>query len=100
MVMDTPKVPLYIIDIPRAVNKDRLFQLFGAIETLKDGYAYDDRYHFREAYFDCPNIWIFINHKPNLDLLSRDRWELWHLKHRVLINDRYVRILKEAIKDL
>lgn len=77
MVMDTPKKSLYIIDIPRALKKDHLFQFFSGVETLKDGYAYDDRYTFKEEYFDCPNIWIFMNLHPDVECLSRDRWRIW-----------------------
>lgn len=77
MVMDTEKRKLYIIDIPRALRKEQMFQFFSGIETLKDGYAYDDRYKFREEYFDCPNIWIFMNTIPSRDYLSKDRWKLW-----------------------
>lgn len=85
MVMDTPKKPLYIIDLPRAISKDKLYQFFSGIETLKDGYAFDDRYHFKEEFFDCPNIWIFMNTLPDIDLLSRDRWAIWTVKDRCLI---------------
>lgn len=77
MVMDTKKEKLYIIDVPRALRKDQLFQFFSGIETLKDGYAYDDRYHFKEEYFDCPNIWIFMNIIPDTSYLSNDRWKIW-----------------------
>lgn len=77
MVMDTDKMPLYIIDIPRALRKDQLFQFFSGVETIKDGYAYDDRYHFKEEYFDCPVIWIFMNKLPELESLSSDRWKIW-----------------------
>lgn len=87
MVMDTPKKPLYIIDLPRAISKDKLYQFFSGVETLKDGYAYDDRYHFKEEYFDCPNIWIFMNTYPDLDLLSLDRWVIWQVKDNTLIRD-------------
>lgn len=80
IVMDTPKVPLYIIDIPRALRKDQLFQFFSGIETLKDGYAFDDRYSFREEYFDCPNIWIFMNKIPELDYMSKDRWKFYTIQ--------------------
>lgn len=79
MVMDTEKKSLYIIDIPRALKKDQLFQFFSAVETLKDGYAYDDRYNFKEEYFDCPNIWIFMNTVPSVDYLSKDRWKFWRI---------------------
>lgn len=82
IVMDTPKVPLYIIDIPRALNKDRLFQFFSGIETLKDGYAYDDRYSFKEEYFDCPTVWVFMNEIPELSYLSADRWKFWRFTEK------------------
>lgn len=77
IVMDTPKVPLYIIDIPRALKKEGMNAFFSAIETLKDGYAYDDRYTFKEQYFDCPNIWVFMNRIPDTGHLSKDRWVFW-----------------------
>lgn len=87
MVMDTDTVPLYIIDIPRALRKDQLFQFFSAIETLKDGYAYDDRYHFKEKYFDCPNIWIFMNTLPEKSYLSNDRWKFWTITEDYTLTD-------------
>lgn len=87
MVMDTPKVPLYIIDIPRALKKEYMFNFFSGIETLKDGYAYDDRYHFREEYFDCPNIWVFTNVVPELEMLSKDRWKFWRINEQMELVD-------------
>lgn len=82
IVMDTTKKPLYIIDIPRALKKDSMYNFFSAIETLKDGYAYDDRYSFREEYFDCPNIWVFMNTIPDIDMLSHDRWRFWKINDK------------------
>ena len=78
MVMDTKKKPLYIIDIPRALKKDQLFQFFSGVETIKDGYAYDDRYNFKEEYFDCPIIWVMMNTLPESEYLSKDRWVYWN----------------------
>lgn len=77
MVMDMPTSKAYLIDMPRAINKDRLFGLLSAIEEIKNGYAYDDRYSFKEKVFDCPCIWIFSNTLPNLDYMSADRWKIW-----------------------
>lgn len=85
MIMDCPKERLYIIDIPRAMPKERMFQFFAGIETLKDGYAYDDRYHFRDELFDCPNIWVFTNMVPDNSMLSKDRWRLWEISEGSLI---------------
>jgi hypothetical protein len=77
MVCDTPTAKAYFIDMPRALKKDKLYGFYTAIESLKDGYAYDDRYTFKEKIFDCPNIWIFSNTLPDRELLSQDRWKIW-----------------------
>uniref|UniRef100_UPI00404729E9 hypothetical protein n=1 Tax=Flavobacterium sp. TaxID=239 RepID=UPI00404729E9 len=77
MVMDLPTNTAYIIDIPRAISKEKLFQMWGAIEEIKNGYAYDDRYCFKEKIFDSPQIVVFMNKPPDMSLLSDDRWKLW-----------------------
>jgi len=82
-VMDQPKAPLYIIDLPRALNQKKLGGLYAAIETIKDGYAYDKRYKFREEIFHAPNIWVIGNTIPAIDFLSQDRWKFW------IINAKY-----------
>lgn len=79
MVCDIPTSKLYIIDMPRAFKKDRLGGFYAAIETIKDGYAYDKRYQFREKIFDCPNIWVFTNTLPDFDFMSKDRWKVWEI---------------------
>lgn len=77
MAYDMPESTCYMMDMPRAVNKDRLYGLFGGLENLKDGYCYDDRYAFRQKYMDCPNIWVFSNTIPDTSLMSKDRWKFW-----------------------
>ena len=77
IVCCVPTSRMYLFDMPRAMKKERLSQFFTAVESIKDGYAYDDRYEFKEKIFDCPNIWIFTNTIPEVDLLSHDRWKLW-----------------------
>lgn len=79
MVCDMPTAKLYLFDMPRSMNKERLFQFYSAVESIKDGYAYDDRYHFKEKSFDCPNIWIFSNNLPDFNYLSMDRWKIWEI---------------------
>lgn len=71
------KSKLYLIDLPRAMKKQKLSQLFIAIELLKDGYIFDKRYSFKRIKIDCPNIWLFTNKTPNLKYLSSDRWNIW-----------------------
>ncbi|QMW68685.1 replication-associated protein [Crucivirus-163] len=79
MVMDTPVSRLYLFDLPKALKKEHLNQFFAGVEEIKNGYAYDDRYNFREKYFDCPNVWIFTNSVPDKNYLSADRWVLWEV---------------------
>lgn len=67
----------YLFDFPRAMKKDKINQIYSAIESIKDGYAFDTRYKYRELTFDCPNIWIFSNTLPDYSLLSSDRWKTW-----------------------
>lgn len=85
MAMQGKAKKLYIIDIPRAINKKKIRELYAAIEKIKSGYAYDDRYKFQEKYFDCPNIWVFTNEIPDQNLLSRDRWRFWEIKDKQLV---------------
>lgn len=85
VVMDVPTSKLYMFDLPRAMNKDRLHSLYAAIETIKNGYAYDDRYSFREKYFDCPTIWVFSNFLPDSNHLTTDRWKYWKIVNSTLV---------------
>lgn len=92
MVCDLPTSNMYLFDMPRALTKDKQYQFFSAVETIKDGYAYDDRYTFKEKVFDCPNIWIFTNAMPDLNLLSRDRWKFWTINNQTFELEKYEHI--------
>lgn len=65
------------IDMPRAINKDRLFGLYSAVEVIKDGYLYDVRHHFKSYDIDSPHVWVFTNTLPDLGMLSQDRWNIF-----------------------
>lgn len=85
MVMDMPESRAYMIDLPKAIKKEKLFQLYAGIESVKGGYAFDDRYAFTWRDFDCPNIVVFSNTLPDRDLLSEDRWLIWHVVDNELV---------------
>lgn len=89
MVCDMPTASSYIIDMPRCMNKDKLYGFYSAIEMIKDGYAYDDRYSFKEKIFDSPNVWIFGNTLPDLNLLSHDRWKVFTINNSNLLTYKY-----------
>ena len=84
MVMDRPISQCYFIDMPRSLPKTKLNQFYSGIEELKNGHAWDARYHFKEKYFDSPNVWIFANEIPDKNLLSRDRWLIWEIRDNLL----------------
>lgn len=70
--------PIFI-DMPRAMNKDRLNGIYSAIEQIKKGKLFDLRYKYREYWIDSPQIWVFSNIPPELDMLSLDRWRIWEI---------------------
>lgn len=71
----------YLIDLPRSMHKQNMFELYTGLESLKNGYAYDKRYSFRQMQIDRPNIICFSNHFPEIGAMSKDRWCL----HRIVI---------------
>ncbi len=84
---------LIIIDIPRAVNKNRLGALFTAIETIKQGWVYDMRYQYKEWVFDPPSLWIMSNHNIPKEFMSADTWVLWKFIEDKLVN--FTQLAKE-----
>jgi len=80
---ETKKV--YIMDMPRGMKKDKLGDLYSGIEVIKNGVAYDKRYAAKKKRFDRPRIAVFTNELPHLDLLSRDRWQLWKISDDDLV---------------
>jgi len=83
MVYCCPTSSAYFVDMPRSIKQDKLASFFAGLETIKDGYAYDDRYKFKEKSFDSPRIFVFTNKLPDPGYLSKDRWSIW------TINDAY-----------
>lgn len=78
---------IFLIDMPRAMNKTKLCEFFAGVETLKSGYVFDDRHVFKEEYIDRPRICIFTNELPELGLLSRDMWHIWSIdSHDLSLN--------------
>lgn len=68
-----------IIDLPRAITLKQklLLEFLAGVESLKDGYCFDDRYKFEDNYIDSPTIWLFCNHRLDPKFLSADRWKVW-----------------------
>lgn len=79
-VYGRPKKKAYIVDMPRGMKKDRLGDFYSGIEVVKNGVAYDKRYHAKKVRFDRPRVFIFTNELPRFNLMSKDRWVVWRIK--------------------
>jgi len=70
---------LVFVDLPRSLTTDakRFGPFMTAIEQIKKGKVFDMRFHYKEWWFDSPQVWVFANHPPNVNLMSADRWR-WY----------------------
>jgi hypothetical protein len=85
VVMSVKVKKAYLIDMPRGLKKDKLAGMYGGLETLKNGVAYDKRYAFKKRRFDRPQICVFTNAEPDYSLMSLDRWCVYKLVHGELV---------------
>lgn len=69
-----------IIDLPRAMNQKKLHGLFAAIEDIKNGRLWDMRHKARILWLKkSPTVWVCTNTLPDLEYLSRDRWNIFSI---------------------
>lgn len=66
-----------VLNLTRSQNQKNLFEMYDAIETIKDGRVYDMRYKFTRWYFKAATLWVFCNTLPDFKMLSMDRWKVW-----------------------
>lgn len=69
----------YCVDMPRAMDKKALRELWAGLEALKDGQVYDTRYKGRMEQRERCHIWVFTNTPPDADMLTVDRWNIWRV---------------------
>lgn len=74
----------YIVDLPRGMKKDKLGDFYSGIEVIKNGVAFDKRYKADKIRFTRPRIFVFTNTLPDLELMSKDRWNIWTIKDNKL----------------
>lgn len=70
----------YIFDMPRAETIKQRKGMWSAVEQIKNGYLYDKRYQFRDAWIDPPKVVVFCNEAPPKEGLSLDRWVLFKIE--------------------
>lgn len=76
MIEDKKSDIIFMLDIPRAVKKDKWSEWVGCIESLKNGIIQETRYKGRQHIIDCPNIVVFANELPPSEMLTGDRWRV------------------------
>lgn len=79
-VMGIKTQACYVIDMPRAMKKDKLSEFYSGLEALKNGVCYDKRYSFKKRRMDRPQVVVFTNVDPCWEYMSRDRWEIWDMQ--------------------
>lgn len=52
------------------------FVSYEAIESIKDGIFFNNKYESAQVIYDCPHIIVFANFQPNYGSLSKDRWKI------------------------
>lgn len=71
---------VYLIDMPRAMKKDKLAGFYSGLESLKNGYVYDKRYAAKRRRFDRPQVIVFTNVMPEWKFMSLDRWQPYSMQ--------------------
>ncbi|AXH75039.1 MAG: replication associated protein [Circoviridae sp.] len=79
-VMSVKPKKCYLIDMPRGMKKDKLGEFYSGIECLKNGVCWEKRYQFKKRRMDRPQVIVFSNMTPSLDLLSSDRWDIFKMQ--------------------
>lgn len=78
-VMSMHESKCYVFDMPAAMKKDRVSQLYSGLEMLKNGYLYDKRYQGKKRRISRPTVIVFANNLPQMDLMAPDRWQTLYI---------------------
>lgn len=71
---------IFVLDIPKSDSRKKNADLWSAVEQMKNGYLWDKRHHWQEAWIDPPGILVITNEEPDRSLLSNDRWDIGYMQ--------------------
>lgn len=74
-----------IIDIPR-VNENHVS--YRALEQLRNGLWFNTKYESGMVAIPSPVVIIFANEPPDINKLSLDRWRIWNIIDKDLLEDK------------
>lgn len=49
---------------------------YDALEAIKDGLIMSSKYESKMLIFNSPHVYVFSNFKPNIETMSKDRWNI------------------------
>lgn len=70
------KRKIILVDVPRS-SQD--FINYGAIEQIKNGLVFSGKYEGAQVVFNSPHVFVFANQEPDINMMSRDRWNIVHI---------------------
>lgn len=74
-----PVSKCYLFDMPAAMKKEKMHQMYSGLEMLKNGFLYDKRYSGKKKRIDRPTIICFANNFPDTSLMAPDRWSIYNM---------------------
>jgi len=78
-----PDPRAFVIDIPKAFEAEKLYNLYVALENIKDGRVWDFRNRYRFKLFHTPHIIIMTNQLPPPGVLSQDRIKVYTVNEQL-----------------
>lgn len=66
----------FVIDMPRAMYKEKIGKFCISIENIKSGILYDKKYNSKQLIINPPKVYVFTTTLPDLNLLTIDRWNI------------------------
>lgn len=86
----------YLIDMPRGLKKTNLLEFYSGIECLKYGMVYDQSLMKR---ITPPQIFVFTNTMPVLELLSHDMWKIWEISQEKSLEALHCNVKEDCEED-
>lgn len=75
---------IFVLDIPKSDSRKKNKDLWSAVEQMKNGYLWDKRNHWQEAWIEPPGILVITNEEPDRTALSGDRWDIGFMQKAII----------------
>lgn len=76
-----PSCDTFLFDLPRSLEG---CLSYNALEQIKNGFWTSTKYEGGTVCINNPKVMVFANWKPDEEMLSKDRWEIFEIKENKL----------------